>query len=102
MNKIPYNRTVTIIKQQNDGNWISYDDLIKACQLLNGAALKLFIYFTSYESGHVLKISPQYICPQIGISLNSERNAFVELQLKGYLTEEEKGYYIFNPTKNHI
>lgn len=88
------------IKIDKEYEWIQYEDLMRACRELNGAALKFFIYLTTCFQGEEIEVSPQHIMQETGISLNSEKNAFKELQLKKYLIEEKPGFFIFNPTKN--
>lgn len=97
MSRYPNQYTVRINK---DYDWIDYEDLMRACRDLNGAALKLFLYLVTCDPGEEIIISPIHIKEITGISLNSEKNAFKELQLKGYLKEKFSCFFIFNPTKN--
>lgn len=88
------------IKITEDTRWGSYQELVEACASLNGAALKLFIYFTSMEPGVEFNFFPKNFCELFNVSLSSEKNALRELIIQGYLKRIESDYLIFRSNKN--
>lgn len=88
------------IKIDKNTQWGSYQELVEACASLNGAALKLFIYFTSMEPGVEFNFFPKSFCDLFNVSLSSEKNALQELIIHGYLRRIESDYLIFCSNKN--
>lgn len=87
---------VKIDKTEECADWL---ELLTACKMLNGVALKLYIYLNSFHCGQEVKLSPKSFCEETGVSLTSEKNAFKELLLAGILKQETMEYYVFKPIK---
>lgn len=80
--------------------WCNYMELVNACKELNGAALKLFIYLCSLEPGKEFDFFPKIFCDSFNVSLSSEKNAFKELLLHGFLIQQTEDYFLFLSNKN--
>ena len=92
-----------MIKIDKDYAWLEYNDTVEACRCLNGAALKLYIYFNSFSPHEYINFSPKDFCEEMQLSPNSEKNAFRELIKYDFLKEESKNFFIFSPfSKNGI
>lgn len=89
------------IKISEDTAWCYYPDLLEACQNLNGAALKLYIYFSSMAPGDELEFFPKIFCKLYNVSMSSEKNALQELIIQGYVKQKEVDYLIFSSRKNN-
>lgn len=89
-----------IIKISNSTQWCDYQELIEACSSLNGAALKLYIYFCSFMAGEEINFFPKNFCELFNVSLTSEKNAFNELIRENYLKNLGKDLYEFSSIKN--
>ena len=90
------------IKIDKDYAWLEYDDTIEACQVLNGAALKLYIYFNSYAPQEFFDFSPKSFCEEMNLSPNSEKNAFQELIEHGFLKETSHNFFTFSPSQKMV
>lgn len=88
------------IKIKEDSHWGNYLEIVDACSVLNGAALKLYLYFTSMSPGEELDFFPKTFCDLFNVSPSSEKNALQELILNGYLHRVADDYLIFTSNKN--
>lgn len=86
----------------NDKDYLNLDinDTLLACNKLNGAALKLFIYLCGKENYSEYPYSPAMFCEICNVSKNSEKNAFFELVDNGYIKKIDEEHYVFAPIKN--
>lgn len=89
-----FNNQMTV-KIRKDYSWVEYNDTMQACRNLNGAAFKIYIYFSSYCNGDTVDFSPRQVSNELGININTARNAFNELITKKYLNEIMPEIYIF-------
>lgn len=87
------------IKINKEYKWLQYEDTVEACRILNGAALKLYIYLCSRANNEELLFSPKAFCKEMNLSPNSEKNAFAELLKNGYLINSDVDYYTFHAAK---
>ena len=84
-----YNQFTIIIAPET--KWCDYLELTKACSCLNGAALKLFIYFSGFAPYEEIDFSPKTFCEMYSVSISSEKNAFRELLENNYLNIKHYG-----------
>ena len=90
-----YNNQMTV-KINKGYSWLDYEDVRTACQKLNGAALKLYIYFCSYEDGDEVFFSPQQVGREVGLGVSSVRNAFNELARENFIMLVSDHVYVFS------
>lgn len=88
------------IKISEDTTWGHYRELFEACRCLNGAALKLYIYFTSMPPGEEFYFFPKIFCELYNVSMSSEKNALQELIIEGYIKQKETDYLVFSSCKD--
>lgn len=88
------NQMSVLIEKKHD--WLNYEDLSQACRILNGNALKLYVYFNSYITGEIIDFSPRKVSNELNISLNGARNAFSELIHQNYLKLIDDQMYSFS------
>lgn len=98
-------RQVTISKTTVDKNsgkkrpyTVVYTDIIQAAaEKLNGNQFKLYMYFMSNQDEYNLAFSSEDVASKYGMSKETARTAFLELEKKGYLvaTDDKKHKYIF-------
>lgn len=88
------------IKIAEDSHWGKYQEIVEACQCLNGAALKLYFYFSGIAPGEEHLFFPKNFCSLFNVSTSSEKNALQELIVNGYLVRVAADYLIFSSHKN--
>lgn len=94
-----FNNQFTInIKKSYD--WLEYEDTMKACRALNGAAFKVYVYLSSFCEGEEISFSPQAIGEELGIGTSTVRNAFNELVRENYILKVKDKIYNFTGRKN--
>lgn len=71
------------------------ENLAEAARNLNGAALKLYLYFLSNTDGYHKDFSPQHFCNIYGCSRSSAARAFDELVEQNYIIQEGSKYYFY-------
>lgn len=76
--------------------WLDFEDTLNACRTLNGAAFKVYVYFSSFVGGEVIDFSPQAVGEELGIGISTARNAFNELAREGYLEKIADKTYAFS------
>ena len=91
-----------IIRIDKDYRWLEYEDTVKACCCLNGAALKLYIYLNSFAPHEQINFSPKDFCEEMQVSPNSEKNAFKELIKYNFLKEKTKNFFIFSSSQKLV
>lgn len=89
-----------IIKNQDN---YTRDEVLSAAKILTGTAFKMYYYFTSAPTNHLLYERADFI-KDCGSSINSVNRAFEELINFGFLkTEDEKNFiFLTSPEKNGI
>ena len=93
-----HNQFTIIISPET--NWCDYLELVDACGCLNGAALKLYIYLSSFKPYDEIDFSPKVFCDIYNVSVSSEKNAFRELLEKKYLKPSNENTFVFSTHKN--
>ena len=89
-----HNYIINCQQSNNDAPWLEYIYIKDAANNLNGAAFKLFIYFSSLMSEEII-FSPSNYAQEFGGGITSARRAFGELIEAGYLVEQEDNRFIF-------
>lgn len=84
----------------NTCEWCDCEELFEACSELNGAALKLYLYFSAHGAGATIDFSPSNFCKMMNVSLGAEKNAFLELINKNFLKKTSEDTFLFS-TKNY-
>lgn len=93
-----HNQFIIIISPNTQ--WCDYLELVEACGCLNGAALKLYIYLSSFVPGEEIDFSPKMFCEMYNVSASSEKNAFRELLEKNFLkTTKKENIFLFSTNK---
>lgn len=92
-----HNQFVIEISEQSQ--WADYVELVEACNNLNGAALKLYIYFSAHAPGDVFDFYPKIFCDSYGVSMSAEKKAFQELVENKYLIQNSPNFFIFSTHK---
>ena len=71
-----FNNQMTV-KIRKDYSWVEYNDTMQACRNLNGAAFKIYIYFSSYCNGDTVDFSPRQVSNELGINTKKEKNILI-------------------------
>lgn len=90
-----YNNQKFIVNNK-DYSGIDYEKISFAMKELNGAALKLYIYFCGFGCYEKFPFSPQEIANECNISAMSARRGLEEMLEKKYV-EVEDDEYVFTP-----
>ena len=88
--------TYTIMFEENEQPWLEYIYVKEASKVLNGAAFKLYIYFSSFSNESEIVFSPSKYIKEFGGGLTSARRAFEELVEKKYLTLINNNTFLFS------
>lgn len=71
------------------------DNLINAMNALSPCSFKVYICLLFNKDKYSLDFSPQHIAKISGIHRDTARNAFQELEEKGYLVKLDEKHFIF-------
>ena len=96
-------RLITIMREtpnRNSGRkyLCAYEDnLFRAMKTLSRTAFDCYIYLLCNKDGYEKEWSPAHVSQVTGVSIESVRRSFSELENKGYLKESEynKHFYTF-------
>lgn len=88
--------TYTITFEKDEQPWLEYVYIKEASKNLNGAAFKLYIYFSSFSNETEIIFSPSRYVKDFGGGLTSARRAFEELVEQKYLTLIKNNTFLFS------
>ena len=72
------------------------DNIEQAMRNLTKSAFQCYIYLLCNRTGYELEYSPTHISMKTGMSRESARRAFIELENKGYLIESAGSKHFYN------
>lgn len=100
----PNQRTITInrekiVKGGNKRYTLVYcDNMNQASRTLNGSGFKLYMYFLSNADQYLSGFSPKAVKDAMGLSENTARDAWKELEDKKYIIKDKGNKYYFYET----
>ncbi len=98
----PNQKMLAINREQVDSNTkrqylIAYtDNLIDAMYDLTPSAFKVYLYLLMNKDGFRMEYSPSYIANMVNISKDTARDAFKQMERKGYFDRLEDSDYKYN------